>query len=49
MKIYELNITQRIDAPLEKVFDLIQQCENGKKISSILKTTESIMGLPRLN
>ena len=34
---------------LEKVFDLIQKCENGKNISSVLKTPESIMGLPRLN
>jgi glutamate-1-semialdehyde 2,1-aminomutase len=34
---------------LEKVFEKIQQCENGKKVSDYLKTKESIMGLPRLN
>ena len=33
MKIYELNITQRIDAPLEKVFDFFSNPENLAEIT----------------
>ena len=33
MKIYELNITQRIDAPLEKVFDFFSKPENLAEIT----------------
>ena len=34
---------------LEKIFEKIHECENGRKVSDFLKTKESIMGLPRLN
>lgn len=43
------NVLEKYFENLEKAFDLIQKCENGKKLSSVLKTQESIMGLPRLN
>ena len=33
MKIYELNITQQIDAPLEKVFDFFSKPENLAEIT----------------
>ena len=38
MKIYELNITQRIDAPLEKVFDFFSKPENLAEITPVSYT-----------